>query len=222
MLEKPDVISEEFIEYATLTGGTVLDIGTAYGATTISALKKGAYVIANDLDERHLAILQEKTPFELRERLFICKGKFPSAVDIQSSSLTAVLASGVLHYLEGKELKEAFLKVYDILKPGGKFFFFTSTPYIKFFEGFFDTYLKRKAEKAEWPGLIDNSWVYAPNHTNILPKLINLLDMDVTTQLFKESGFLIEKINYVSMEGYPLEFHSNGKEYIGVVAQKPL
>lgn len=222
MLEKPDVISEEFIEYAALTKGPVLDIGAAYGVATIAALKKGAYVIANDLDERHLTILEDETPIELREKLLIKKGSFPTEVDLPSSSVTAVLASGVLHYLEGQQLRYAFSKVYDILKPGGKFFFFTSTPYIKLFEGYFDIYMKRKSQKEDWPGLIKDCWIYAPRHKNILPKLINLLDKETVTNLLNETGFIIEKINYVAMEGYPLEFHSNGKEYLGVVAQKPL
>ncbi len=62
MLENPGVISEEFIKYAGETEGIVLDIGAAYGVSTIPALQTGATVIANDLDGRHLQILEQNTP----------------------------------------------------------------------------------------------------------------------------------------------------------------
>jgi SAM-dependent methyltransferase len=222
MLENPDVISHAFVQYAAKTKGLVLDIGSAYGVSVISALQNGATVIANDLDERHLQILVKNTPYHLRKNLSIIKGKFPNQVDLQVNSVDAVLASGVLHYLTGEELVLAIQKIFSILKTGGKFFFFTSTPYIGIFQKYLETYLSRKARGDLWPGLIRNSWVYAPHRKEQLPKEINLLDKDIIFRLLTKCGFEMEQIEYVNMEGYPMDFQSDGKEYIGVIAQKPI
>ena len=222
MLEKPDVISQEFIQYVGGIKGLALDIGSAYGVSVISALQNGATVIANDLDERHLQILVQNTPHELRQNLTILKGKFPSEVNIKTDSLDGVLSSGVLHYLTGEELEIAFQKIFTILKAGGKFFFFTSTPYIGIFREYLPTYLERKAQGDPWPGLIKNSWVYAPHRKQHLPKEINLLDEDIISRLLTKCGFEIEKLEYVNMDGYPVDFQSDGKEYIGVIARKPV
>ena len=116
MLEKPDVISQEFIQYVGSIKGLALDIGSAYGVSVISALQNGATVIANDLDERHLQILVQNTPCQLKQNLTILQGKFPSEVNIQAGSLDGVLSSGVLHYLTGEELEIAFQKIFNILK----------------------------------------------------------------------------------------------------------
>jgi SAM-dependent methyltransferase len=222
MLEKPDVISQEFIQYVGSIKGLALDIGSAYGASVISALENGATVIANDLDERHLQILVQNTPCQLKQNLTILQGKFPGEVNIQAGSLDGVLSSGVLHYLTGEELELAFQKIFNILKAGGKFFFFTPTPYIGIFRDYLPIYLERKAQGYPWPGLIKNSWVYAPHRKQHLPKEINLLDEEIIFRLLTKCGFKIEKLEYVNMEEYPVDFQSDGKEYIGVIAQKPI
>ena len=52
-----DPYSMEFVEYASKTMGSVLDIGACYGVATLPALARGARVVATDNDERHLKIL---------------------------------------------------------------------------------------------------------------------------------------------------------------------
>ena len=42
-------ISEEFINYSSTIKTPVIDVGAAYGLTTINALHKGAIVITNEL-----------------------------------------------------------------------------------------------------------------------------------------------------------------------------
>lgn len=221
MLEKPDKCSQAFIDYASCTKGCVLDIGAAYGVDTIPALMGGAWVIANDLDKRHLDILKQRTPKSVLDHLTLMPGKFPQEVSIAKNSLDAVLASGVLHYLPGDELEEAFCKVFEILKHQGKFFFFTSTPYIKLFQAYFPTYAERKLKGVKWPGLIDDVWFYAPERRDNLPKMLNLLDKETLINLLNRTRFKIEKLDYVEMTGYPSDIHSDGREYIAVIAIKP-
>jgi SAM-dependent methyltransferase len=221
MLEKPDQYSQAFIDYAISIRGRALDIGAAYGVSTIPALRGGAYVIANDLDERHLTILKERASSSFLNNLILMPGKFSRDISIRNNSLDAVLASGVLHYLEGDELEDAFVKIFKILKPGGKFFFFPSTPYIKLFRKFLPIYKTRKLRGLKWPGLIKDVWIYAPERQGNLPKTINLLDMETLLNLLNQTGFEIEKSSYVEMIGYPPDIHSDGREYIGTIAIKP-
>ena len=49
----------------------ILDIGAAYGVNTIPALKNGATVIANDLEQSHLDILVVNTPKKYRKKFKI-------------------------------------------------------------------------------------------------------------------------------------------------------
>lgn len=220
MLNTPDLYSSMFIECAGKTSGFVLDIGAAYGVTTIPALKKGAHVIASDLDERHLQILWEHTPLSLRPRLMLKSGMFPTEVSFPPFTFEAVLASGVLHYLSGEELETAFKAIFASLKHKGKFFFFTSTPYIGLFKEFLPLYYEQKRQNVKWPGLITDSWAYASHRKADLPKRINLLDEDILERLFLETGFRIEEKSYVSMSNYPSDIQSNGKEYIGFIGEK--
>jgi SAM-dependent methyltransferase len=221
MLETPDEYSQKFINYAEKTSGFVLDIGAAYGVSTIPALKAGAYVIANDLDFRHLYLLWHRITPNLRERLSLKIGKFPREVDFPPHTFEAILASGVLHYLPVEELEEAFKKIFDLLVSKGKFFFFTSTPYLGLFKEFLPIFYQRKAQKEKWPGLISNSWIYAPHRKDHIPNRINLLDEETLMTLFLEIGFQIEEKSYVAMVQYPKDIQSGGKEYIGFVLKKP-
>jgi polyketide synthase PksJ len=220
MLKKPDEYSQLFIEHASKSSGFVLDIGAAYGVSTIPALKGGAYVIANDLDERHLDILWQRTPIQDRSRLLLKPGKFPYEVNFPPDTLDGILASGVLHYLSVDELEEAMRVIYKLLKTNGKFFFFTSTPHIGLFKDFLPVYQERKQAQIKWPGYITNCWVYAPNRKNFIPKKIHLLDEDILEPFFLSLGFQIEQKSYVSMIGYAPDIHTNGKEYIGFVLKK--
>ena len=46
----PHPLSQEFVSFSSTVQSPVLDIGAAYGLTSINALKKGATVICNEKD----------------------------------------------------------------------------------------------------------------------------------------------------------------------------
>ena len=128
MLVKPDVINQAFIDFSSPEKAPVLDIGCAYGVSTIPALLKGAHVIANDLDVHHLEILRSKVPLEHLGRLQIKKGRMPEDLDFPEKSLEAILASRVLNFVHPDKLKGCFSLIHKWLKPGGKFFYLGGTP----------------------------------------------------------------------------------------------
>ena len=50
----PHPLSQEFVSFSSTIKSPVLDIGAAYGLTSISALKKGATVICNEKEKKQL------------------------------------------------------------------------------------------------------------------------------------------------------------------------
>jgi hypothetical protein len=71
----------QFIEFASKSKYPSLDVGAAYGITVAPTLQRGGTIIANDIDERHLLLLRESIPPELRPRLILNKRRFPDGLD---------------------------------------------------------------------------------------------------------------------------------------------
>jgi len=221
MLSQPEKYNQAFIDFAAVAPGPVLDIGAAYGLATIPALEKGAYVIANDLDPRHLRILKSKVPPSLLNHLQIKPGRMPNELNFENNSLGAVLASRVLNFMLPQELELSFQKIFNWLKPGGKFFFLGGTPYMGNFRRFLPTYLKRKMEGHEWPGFLEDIPSCVSERACDLPQFINLIDEDALISSLIKAGFVIEEMGYSpAIEEHPEAMKFDGREQIGAIALK--
>ena len=139
MLSQPEKYNQAFIDFSASAPGPVLDIGAAYGVATIPALEKGAHVIANDLEEKHLQILKNKVPLSYLSHLDLKTGRMPNELDFEENSLGAVLTSRVLSFVLPEELELSFNKIFRWLKPGGKFFFLGGSHYMGTFRKFLST-----------------------------------------------------------------------------------
>lgn len=211
-----------FVDFAGQSGGTVLDIGAAFGVCTIPALKAGAKVIANDISESELEYLEEHVAPELKEQLTLLPGRFPEEIDLPNESLDAVDASHVLHFLSGPTLLAGCRKMFDWLKPGGKVFVVCFTPYHKFMEKYIPVYESRVQHGDPWPGFIEDSTPYVLKQ-NILPKQTHLMDDQVLSYCFEQAGFEVEEADIFpcppNLE--PREFfHLDGREWVGLIAKK--
>lgn len=215
-----DPTSMAFLSYSQLTQGTVLDIGAAYGVASIEALKNQAKVIANDIDERHLEILREKTPPDLRKNLTLLPGKFPEVISLPPESLDAILICRVLHFFKGEQMIEALKKAHGWLKKGGKVFLITETPFLKNFAKFLPVFEDRKQKKIPWPGLAENPQLYTPLRGGQLPPFIHFLDKEGMTKVLSESGFKVEKCEYMPRKDFPLDLQLDGRESIGGIGVK--
>lgn len=220
MLTSLHEYSQKFIDFAPIAPGPVLDIGAAYGVASIPALQAGAHVIANDIDIRHLNILEQNAPEPFLKRLELRVGKIPGEVSFPENSLGAVLASGVLHFLPGDEMVDAINQIYRWLKPGGKFFFASSTPYANLYKKFMPLYLQRKKSGQRWPGMIENTSLYAPNIAHEIPEFVNLLDLDIIEPILLNSGFTIEKISFFNISKIANDINSEGNGVLGAIVRK--
>ncbi|HXF91050.1 MAG TPA: class I SAM-dependent methyltransferase [Candidatus Nitrosotenuis sp.] len=212
--------SQAFIDFAPEAPGPLLDIGTAYGFNALAALNKGSYIIANDLDPRHLTILKQCIPASLKSRIELRPGRIPGEVTFSSQSLGGVLASGVFQFLSGEELVQAVADIYDWLKPGGKFFFASSTPYCKAFTAFRPIYEENKRLGRSWPGFIEDTSIYLPHICNEIPQLMNLIDEDIMEALLTQTGFYVEKLGLFNIPCVARGVKSDADEILGGIAIK--
>src|SRR5271170_4681113 len=90
----------DFVKAAANSSHWSLDVGCAYGVYTLAAVQAGARVVANDLDEQHIAILMSSVPPELKHCVQTTCGAFPF-VDLPLNPFGAILANRVLHFLDG-------------------------------------------------------------------------------------------------------------------------
>jgi len=221
MLVKPDIINQAFIDFSFSQKSPVLEIGCAYGVSVIPALLKGAYVIANDLDARHLEILRSKVPAEHLNRLQIKQGSMPEDLDFPEESLGAVLASRVLNFVHPDKLRECFSLIYKWLKPGGKFFYLGGTPFMGTFSRFLKHYEENKRKNLPWPGFIEDVPSYAPQRAHHLPTFINLLDEENVRKLMIDTRFRIQYIGFIPAEdAHPEDMKYDGREHLGVIGTK--
>ncbi|MBP9692171.1 MAG: class I SAM-dependent methyltransferase [Alphaproteobacteria bacterium] len=188
--------------------------------TTIPSLKQGGHVVANDIDSRHLQILAQKTPKHLMNQLCLLPGKFPDDIELPENSFSAIHAAGSLHFLEPDLFEVALQKIFNLLQPGGKFYFITTTPFVKLFSEFLPIFEQRKKQDYPWPGLIEDSSIFNKKNRHPLPRLLNLLDIETTERVLVKNKFSIEQIEYVPYAKALLNIQGDGRDTIGVIAVK--
>lgn len=200
---------------------SALEIGAAMGFSVEEALKRDALVTANDLDPKHLEVLKNRLSPDLLPALKTCPGRFPEDLTFNSCSFDFVLAMQVLHFLEGTEIEAGLLKIYDWLKPGGKFFVTMGTPYTRIIESFIPVFEKRKAEGDPWPGTFEiKEHCNDPECVKDNPSRINFVDQDILERILKKAGFQIECIEEFSRNDIPEELKLEGRECVGAIAVK--
>jgi len=216
MSETLDLYSERFIEYAGGIDAEVLDIGCAYGIATRAALDNGARVLACDMEEGHVQILERETPTELRSRLRTSVGVLPGA-DFPGESFGAILCSRVLHFLLGAEIRVSLKKMYRWLKPGGHVFLIADTPYTGFWFKTASKYEQRKAAGEEWPGFIEDirSLLEKGSVPDGMLPYLNPLDPDILTRECARAGFSIKEAGFTGRDG-----KVEGRQHAGCIAVK--
>ena len=220
MTEDLDAYSQDFAKYAGkigADGSESLDIGCAYGIATLSALGKGARVCACDIEPRHIEILDQRVPAESRPRYRSTTGALPD-VDFPADSFGAILASRVLHFLDGVQIEQTIAKMHDWLQPGGRVFLVTDTPYTGPWYIHADTYEQKKAAGDPWPGFCDDYASLLPPGTDPAghPDFINPLDPDILERVCGATGFNVIRSAFLSASTP----RAKGNEHAGVIAEK--
>ncbi|EPH43453.1 non-ribosomal peptide synthetase [Streptomyces aurantiacus] len=224
MVERLIPYSAEFAEYAGGGDGEVLDLGCAYGVASIAALERGARVVALDMEQKHLDILEQRVNDEARERLSLRRGMLPD-VDFEAGRFTAVHASRVMHFLTPDGVRLTLRKMYDWLAPGGKVFLSSDSPYFGYWASKAADYEARKRAGDPWPGYIDDVAAHFEEaHVIGGPPLINAIDPDVFRRECEAAGFVVERAGFFGAVGVDRESYgapAPDMEHVGVIARKP-
>lgn len=209
--EQLSAVSLLFVEQCR-PAAVVLDIGAGFGAASVAALRAGAVVMANDIDVE---------PLENIEGLRIVAGRFPDQIDFEDGSFDAVNASSVLHFLKGPELEGGMRKVARWLKPGGKLFAQTASPYMLPFAAFVPEYARRVERGLKWPGWIAKASEWSTHRLlGQMPREIHLLDDRVLTRVAEDAGLRVERAWMYRRGDLPESLRFDGRESAGLVAVK--
>ncbi len=204
----------------TLEGPLTIDIGAGFGVGTIPALESGAQVIANDIAEDHLnhiaAVAERKG---LGDKLQLLKARLPRLPPLKA--VDAIHASNVLHFLSGIEMIEGAMWMADVLRPGGKAFIQTLSPFAGHFQRFSAEYDQRKRGGILWPGEINGAQDYVDQTVReMTPEFMHVLESSTAIKIFSEAGFVIEYCDYYTRPGLPVVCRLDGRENLGLVAVK--
>jgi SAM-dependent methyltransferase len=218
MEEDLNDISKSFVEDSSTMNGLSLDVGCAYGIASIAALKKGANILAADMDQGHLDILLQETPEDLKPNLKTKKGTLPN-IDFENKSFISIHCSRCLHFLKPDELIETLTNMYHWLKPGGRVYLITDTCYSGPWKNYLPEFEKKLEAGDPFPGFIDNVLDCLP--VTRLPKgmtpHMNCLDPDTLARECKAAGFEIITAKFFG----PARASSNyGKDHAGIIAVK--
>jgi SAM-dependent methyltransferase len=202
MSEHLDMASQAFVDFAPACGGEALDMGCAFGVASLAALRKGARVLACDMEARHLEIVRGRAPEADRARLRIQPAVLPDA-DFPEGSFGAILCSRVVHFLVGADIERSVRKFHAWLKPGGKLFLVTDTPYSGYWKAHAPIYEANKRAGDPWPGFIADTSVYLPGGATRSAGFLNPCDPDILARVCAAAGFTVETARFVGRRASP-------------------
>ncbi|MBT8442714.1 MAG: class I SAM-dependent methyltransferase [Gammaproteobacteria bacterium] len=210
-----DDVSTEFTRYAGSIDEEALDIGCAYGIATLAALECGARVCACDMDAGHLDIVERRVDSGMKDRLRCVQGAMPD-IDFDPGSFGAVLASRVLHFLNGEQVEQTLAKMHDWLIPGGRVFLVADSPYTGPWRTLSDDYERRKAAGEPWPGFVADYAQFLPagQDPSKHPSFINPMDPDTLAQACTGAGFDVLEARWLASGTK----HATGRDHAGVAA----
>ena len=216
-----DEIQRTFVTYCQANlSGNFLDIGCGFGIATLPVINGGGKITACDLDEKHLEVLQEGLSQEKLSRLTLITGHFPDEVIFPKDTFEAINISMVLHFFPPPTIEKAFQEIFLCLKKGGRLFLTTSSPYQRALSPFLSTYEKKQSVE-EWPGYIADIEKYVPQRAPFLPKQNIVFCPHELTRLASKFGFHVLVATFFSREGIPPDLSLDGREYSGIICEKP-
>jgi SAM-dependent methyltransferase len=219
MTHDRDPFSEAYMHHAQETKGNCLEIGAAYGITTLPTLETGATVVANDIDPGHLLVLQNRTPKTHRDRLYLNFQSFPDETSFPENTFDAILICRVIHLFTPEMAEKSLEQAKRWLKPGGRIYITALTPFHYGMTSFVETYNDRWKKGDLWPGVIKNFHDYFPSIKQWAPQYVHIMDDRPLCAALNRHGFKIVQASFYDYDR-PNKSKRTGKEYFGVIAEK--
>lgn len=198
-----EYFSNSFLDSCRSAKKPVLEIGTAYGWLTHRALETGATVVAADISKEHLEVLVKDAPKKHMNNLYINKGAFPNEIDFPEESFDRIMASRILHFLDGDTLEIGLDKLHSWLTPNGKLVVTNCSIFhssVK--EKMSEIFKERIANNEKWPGLTTKK-DFDPVHDDFSSHFLNTFYKEQLEELLPKHGFKVEQINYFDYPSDP-------------------
>jgi SAM-dependent methyltransferase len=208
---------DAFFDHVQQSKGQFMDVGTAYGHYTLEALKRGGKVVAIDMHQQHLDDLNQNCPPEFLSHLTTVHGVFPDEITIADHTFDGILLSRILIFLTGPQILFGLRQVHQWLKPGGRVYIVSGTPFRRDWFPLRAIYEQKKEQQHEWPGMIDNLWSIAPDMQEFFPNTFHLLDEMTTIRVLSQCGFSLISVGYFPTKD---ENYMDRHENIYAIAQK--
>jgi len=186
-------------------GFDVLAIGYVSGLESYPLLSRGAAVIYNNTDAYQLQSIAKYMDPRYDNRVFLSHRKFPEEVKFRSDRFDAVTMYQELQSMKPEEIRASFEEIYRILKPNGKVYITTLTPYSPTVGWNTHQSLLNRAEGNEWPGEIEDRVDLWEKTTGRLgetinaPGLLNYMNPLFPDMLLREAtraGLTVEAVDY--------------------------
>lgn len=160
-------LTESFLAYCrTLSQKYVLEIGCAYGIKSSQIIQTGAFLVANDLDEKHIEIMKnafgffsEKNPQFSNINFIVGNVLELNLEDYGNKKFDAILIESVLHFMTPEEIRITLRKLHEFLGENGKLFITVSSPFLKYFSV---PYEENKKAGHAWPGFFADPEKFIP------------------------------------------------------------
>lgn len=218
-----DEITESYIGYAAKTRGLMLEIGAGYGHIVLEVLKTGARVIADEMSQGQLEIIQRRAAESGLSGLEVIKAEFPEKLDLPGDTIDAILISRVFHFFTGERIREGLRKIQSWLRPGGKVFIVTDSVYRTIFKELIPQYEKNLAGGVEWPGWVEDVRRLVPKgriDPETQPLAMNLMDPAIMRRELVLAGFEVEVASFFRYAAEPDYARLDGREITGAIGVK--
>ena len=198
-------IVEEFLATEVHPNKVLLELGAGYSNLTIKVLEKGVgSYTANDISEAHLKILvarlKEAFKDDLTQKLNSLKllcGRAPQDLPSTHQLYDAIIMDKVLHFMPPDDILQFIRWAKLALKPKGRLYVTTATPYSKTFSPLLKEYLARSLRGDLFPGHFFNvmqniSFQVREHQTEyILPSEMVIFGSQDLSNLFEKKGMKI-------------------------------
>jgi SAM-dependent methyltransferase len=219
----PNQITCQWLDFIRKRQGQrlrVLDIGSGFGVAAIPALKAGATVIANDIEQSHLdAIRKEAIDLGYEDHLESIVARFPNGLAF--TELDAIHCSNVLHFLRGEEIFTGATRIHSWLKSRGMVFIQVGTIYAGHIKRLLPQFEECRSKGVKWAGETDHARDFVrPEFRTATPQFMNYLDGSPLVEAFEAAGFQTEKAWYYTRTGLPELCLNDGRENFGYIGCK--
>lgn len=215
--------AEACLRFQVTQSGWAIDVGAAFGVASMPLAVLGARVVATDIDERHLRTMKAGvSPETGRLRSHGVLARVPRDDCFAAGCATAVHCSNVLHFLSGEEIGTAVRQMARWLRPGGRLFLMTATPFVGHLAGHLEEYERRARLGIRWPGEISEARRFAVAAiAPAIPSFLHLLEPDYVVPVIDEAGLRVLESRVMRRRGLPRVCRYDGRENLMIVAEKP-